>query len=468
MTSDRAALLHAIADRPDEDTPRLAYADWLDEHAAELPAAEHAAKRAEFIRCQVAVARLAEDDPRRAAAASSVTALLAVYRDAWFPAASEPARRRRRRGEPDEALPWAAVEWPVERGFATRVTVRSPVEGWAEYIGQIVAAEPIGEFVAHGSYGDGSEPVAVADLVAALDAWPRADRFRSLALHSGLSAAAAARLGRCPHLTNLRRLHVELHTPRAVEALAEGPVVERITGFTFRGGGAAAVAALVNRTAVAELTLGTLTDSDAAVFLSHVTNPSVNAISALHRGSRDPTLAALSTCPVMPQVRSLDLRANYWSAPALARFLRTAPLQNLRVLRASHAISSGLERAGEVWRAILGASFAPRFVELDIGWRSGLTARELRPIADGHFPELRVLSVGPGQPGDEWVEALARGPCGPRLTALTLWDCGVTDRGAKLIADQFPALERVDLRQNPVGPAAKAQLAARFGRRLLA
>jgi uncharacterized protein (TIGR02996 family) len=43
--SDEAALLHAIYANPDDDTPRLVYADWLDEH--DQP------ERAEFIRVQV-------------------------------------------------------------------------------------------------------------------------------------------------------------------------------------------------------------------------------------------------------------------------------------------------------------------------------------------------------------------------------------------------------------------------------
>src|SRR5262245_37192027 len=47
--SDGAALLRAIIDNPDEDTPRLVYADWLDEQGGESNAA-----RAEFIRIQIA------------------------------------------------------------------------------------------------------------------------------------------------------------------------------------------------------------------------------------------------------------------------------------------------------------------------------------------------------------------------------------------------------------------------------
>jgi uncharacterized protein (TIGR02996 family) len=50
--SDEDALLAAIAAHPDEDTPRLMYADWLDEHGRPL--------RAEFIRVQIEVARKEE------------------------------------------------------------------------------------------------------------------------------------------------------------------------------------------------------------------------------------------------------------------------------------------------------------------------------------------------------------------------------------------------------------------------
>jgi uncharacterized protein (TIGR02996 family) len=58
--SDRAALFRAILDNPDDDTSRLAYADWLDEHADEFPESEREAVRgrAAYIRAQIALARL--------------------------------------------------------------------------------------------------------------------------------------------------------------------------------------------------------------------------------------------------------------------------------------------------------------------------------------------------------------------------------------------------------------------------
>ncbi len=54
--SDEEALLSAIAANPAEDTPRLVYADWLDEHDHHI--------RAEFIRLQIDIAGKQETLPR--------------------------------------------------------------------------------------------------------------------------------------------------------------------------------------------------------------------------------------------------------------------------------------------------------------------------------------------------------------------------------------------------------------------
>ena len=58
--SDQEALLKAIVANPDDDTPRLMYADWLDEHLPDKgpsPAAGPSA-RAEYIRVQCRLAQL--------------------------------------------------------------------------------------------------------------------------------------------------------------------------------------------------------------------------------------------------------------------------------------------------------------------------------------------------------------------------------------------------------------------------
>lgn len=53
--SDEAALLAAICAHPEEDTPRLMYADWLDEYGDP--------ERAEFIRAECELARTDHDSP---------------------------------------------------------------------------------------------------------------------------------------------------------------------------------------------------------------------------------------------------------------------------------------------------------------------------------------------------------------------------------------------------------------------
>src|SRR5215471_7840250 len=74
--SDEKALLAAIRDHPDEDTPRLVYADWLQEH--DQP------ERAEFIRVQIEAANLRWDDARWKELAERARQLLEVHGEEWI------------------------------------------------------------------------------------------------------------------------------------------------------------------------------------------------------------------------------------------------------------------------------------------------------------------------------------------------------------------------------------------------
>lgn len=75
VTADESALLAAIRDNPEEDTPRLVYADWLDEN--DRPA------RAEFIRVQVDGAR--EENEAVAFTLENHSAeLLALHEAEWL------------------------------------------------------------------------------------------------------------------------------------------------------------------------------------------------------------------------------------------------------------------------------------------------------------------------------------------------------------------------------------------------
>jgi uncharacterized protein (TIGR02996 family) len=82
------SFLQAILEAPDDDTPRLVYADWLEEHG---DAAEQV--RAEFIRVQVELARIPGDDPRRPALEMRQEELLAAHEAEWLLEVRKRARR---------------------------------------------------------------------------------------------------------------------------------------------------------------------------------------------------------------------------------------------------------------------------------------------------------------------------------------------------------------------------------------
>src|SRR5262249_10942602 len=94
--TDAAALLAAIWDHPHDDTLRLVYADWLEEHGDPAQVA-----RSEFIRLQCELARLAVDDPRYAPLKAREKELWRKWNAAWRSALKGDAKR-----------------WPFHRGFA--------------------------------------------------------------------------------------------------------------------------------------------------------------------------------------------------------------------------------------------------------------------------------------------------------------------------------------------------------------
>jgi uncharacterized protein (TIGR02996 family) len=62
------AFLSAIIEAPDDDGPRLVYADYLEDYGQ--------AERADFIRVQIDLARLPHQDPRRQELEAKERALL--------------------------------------------------------------------------------------------------------------------------------------------------------------------------------------------------------------------------------------------------------------------------------------------------------------------------------------------------------------------------------------------------------
>jgi uncharacterized protein (TIGR02996 family) len=93
------AFLRDIRERPDDDTPRLVYADWLDDHG-DSPCAE-------FIRTQIALAKLVPGDSRRDTLQQRQADLLAEHEEHWL-----------------SPLPADLYRWKFERGLLSAIIMR--------------------------------------------------------------------------------------------------------------------------------------------------------------------------------------------------------------------------------------------------------------------------------------------------------------------------------------------------------
>src|SRR5829696_5418855 len=163
----------SILESPDDDAPRLVYADWLDEHGD--------ADRAEFIRLQIRLARMDRDDPNHRALKSVVDQIGQAHHVEWV-----------------NRLPqFEDVHWEIfERGFISAVRFDNP-DAYFASARKVFAAAPIREV-----------------------------RFHQFRWHD------AARLAESPYLTRVRTFdfndgnHV---ANQGVEALMRSPQLKCLT-----------------------------------------------------------------------------------------------------------------------------------------------------------------------------------------------------------------------------------------------
>ncbi|MBY0227703.1 MAG: TIGR02996 domain-containing protein [Gemmataceae bacterium] len=112
----RRAFLDTIIETPDDDAPRLVFADWLMEQGDDA--------RAEFIRSQIGLERMEEGDPRRAGLESRERELLHAHGWDWA-----------------EELGDAVTEWRYRRGFIEYAELS--LEREPDEIGDLMARAPI-------------------------------------------------------------------------------------------------------------------------------------------------------------------------------------------------------------------------------------------------------------------------------------------------------------------------------------
>ncbi|HKB06191.1 MAG TPA: TIGR02996 domain-containing protein [Gemmataceae bacterium] len=168
--------MRAVCESPDDDAPRLVYADWLEEGGAP----EHA----EFIRSSVRVARGDLNGDDRADAVAGIEALTPEWL-AWSDTLPRPP----------------GVQWHRwnDRGFVSAVEFDSPA-AFAAHAATIFASAPISRLIL-----SGFDPRSVGALTDS----PLLTRIRQLEfLYSRLADAGVERLAGCAHLSQLRHLNL--------------------------------------------------------------------------------------------------------------------------------------------------------------------------------------------------------------------------------------------------------------------
>jgi uncharacterized protein (TIGR02996 family) len=272
------AFLEEIKQRPEDDTPRLVLADWLEEHGD---------PRGEFVRVQCRLARLAEDDPRRPALLRQQAELLGSHTSEWLGRLPPGTKTEFRRG-----LLWLMLGYRSLRGRLLRQWVSTGNAVW------------LGGLQLHHMLGFDS-------LLALLP------RVRLVALGfrlCGLQDDQIKRLIESSAMANLYELDFQFNnlTAGALKALAATPFLARL----------------------GELDLGhNGVGPEGAQVLASVPWAAITSLDLSGNRIGDPGAAAVAASPALARLTRLGLGYNRIGPEGAAAIASSPYLANLAVLK---------------------------------------------------------------------------------------------------------------------------------------
>jgi uncharacterized protein (TIGR02996 family) len=266
MTEDEA-LLRAVLAAPDDDAPRLVYADWLDEHGD--PA------RAAFIRIQVELARQPADPDRVLQLRKAELTLLRANREAWT-----------------AWVPGWAEARTFRRGFLEGI--RAEAGAFIAGADEVRRRTPLSAVRL-----DGRE-----DLAVSLFRLRALDGIRSLTLSVPVPAGAWEHLGGSQYLGQLRELNLNSKGPA-------GELVSTLVGST----GLPALRTL-------RLSWCTLADEHSARLVGHPWVARLRALDLRNNFVTNEGGQAIIDSPHLDRVEVLNLRGNPVADGRLADGLR--------------------------------------------------------------------------------------------------------------------------------------------------
>ena len=341
--ADEQPFLDAILARYHDDGPRLVFADFLDETGDPADGA-----RAEFVRVQLALAKLPPDHPRRPALKDREAELKAAHAAAWtapLAGLGVDATFEFRRGVPD-AVSIAAADFLAHGEELFR---RAPVRKVALYdvprvLPRLIHSPMLGRVreldLCGRDLGNGGVNLLVRS--------PHLAGLHTLDLgFNGLDDAGVKLLAKASTLPELRELALnenELITADGVAALAASPFLAGLTALDLSGNdindtGVRAVVASPSMARLRVLRLERNHVGDAgveALLGSGFVRRALDRSPRLELGANTIGKAGaelLAGWPDLARVTHLDLGGNYLGNAGLAALLGSPYLGRLRVLR---------------------------------------------------------------------------------------------------------------------------------------
>ena len=353
LSPEERSLLDAVQNAPDDDGPRLVYADWFDDRGD---------PRGRFIRLQLALARLSEYEPRRTMLFEEERQLLARHESEWtIPLRGLASGIVFRRGFVDEvnvtARQFLARSETVFESAPIRhlhlldvgqnlsAVLASPLLSrlsglsfYAQYlcgVGRLVDAKTLSR-LSHLYLGRNR---LTDDDVRLLATAPLAESIEELDLHENeitdIGAERLAEKGTFPKLTKLDLSHTGVG-PVWATTIATAPHRPVLRSLSLAGNAAVGRSSAdgVTLFRVNELNLSEtgLTVLSLNRFLGAVDTPTVKVLRLVGNTLGDGGAETIATSSVFSELRELDLRRNEIGSTGLEFLTDSTTLNRLHHL----------------------------------------------------------------------------------------------------------------------------------------
>jgi uncharacterized protein (TIGR02996 family) len=408
------ALLRDIRDNPEDDTPRLVYADWLDEH--------NQGDRATLIRTECELARIDRlEQPTRHKELRELEKKLEPHREKW--------RKK---------LPYlVGIQWGAYcRGFIETVWA----ESWADF--------------------ERASPIIRRNI-------PLVELQVRLAFGSKSFAQSSA-------LEGLRRWHswVDMAVP-TLQALVASPYLSKLESLSLRSAALDEEGVQVLATAQALAGLKqlrvfsnfTLDEDCARIIKEQAIWGQMEHLHLSHCALGDEGGAHLAAWPGLSNLQRLELSHDYFADRGLLAIARSPLTGALKALD----VTGNFARDDGTWGAFFQAASFPQLEELNLSgcglflegaqalanWPglarlrrlhlaySSITEDGIQALAESpHLAGVRLLDLNRNSLGNEGAKALAQSPHVTGLRELWIEGNGLTDPGARALLES-PSLNNL-------------------------